>query len=50
APASLGKWISNCATFFGDALLKTTIPRNVKVAEAPSHGVPVTQYARFLAG
>jgi len=36
--------------FFGDALLKTTIPRNVKVAEAPSHGVPVTQYARFSRG
>lgn len=36
--------------FFGDALLKTTIPRNVKVAEAPSHGLPVTQYARFSRG
>ncbi|MYL23652.1 ParA family protein [Vreelandella massiliensis] len=36
--------------FFGDALLKTTIPRNIKVAEAPSHGVPVTHYARFSRG
>ncbi|SDM88545.1 ParA family protein [Vreelandella arcis] len=36
--------------YFGDALLKTTIPRNVKVAEAPSHGLPVTQYARFSRG
>lgn len=36
--------------FFGDALLKTTIPRNIKVAEAPSHGVPVTQYARLSRG
>ncbi|SJN11355.1 Chromosome (plasmid) partitioning protein ParA [Halomonas citrativorans] len=36
--------------FFGDALIKTTIPRNVKVAEAPSHGIPVTQYARFSRG
>lgn len=36
--------------FFGDMLLKTTIPRNVKVAEAPSHGLPVTQYARFSRG
>ncbi|WP_447530452.1 ParA family protein [Vreelandella sp. TE19] len=36
--------------FFGDALLKTTIPRNVKVAEAPSHGLPVTHYARFSRG
>ncbi|MCL7930794.1 ParA family protein [Halomonas llamarensis] len=36
--------------FFGDALLKTTIPRNIKVAEAPSHGLPVTHYARFSRG
>ncbi|MWJ29218.1 ParA family protein [Halomonas sediminis] len=36
--------------FFGDALLKTTIPRNIKVAEAPSYGLPVTQYARFSRG
>ncbi|WP_163577979.1 ParA family protein [Halomonas faecis] len=36
--------------YFGDALLKTTIPRNVRVAEAPSHGLPVTRYARFSRG
>nr|WP_300307701.1 ParA family protein [Halomonas sp.] len=36
--------------YFGDALLKTTIPRNVRVAEAPSHGLPVTKYARFSRG
>ncbi|MEA2119147.1 AAA family ATPase [Halovibrio sp. HP20-50] len=36
--------------YFGEILLKTTIPRNVKVAEAPSHGLPVTQYARFSRG
>ncbi len=36
--------------YFGEMLLKTTIPRNVKVAEAPSHGLPVTQYARFSRG
>lgn len=36
--------------YFGDMLFKTTIPRNVKVAEAPSHGLPVTQYARFSRG
>ncbi|RBI66724.1 ParA family protein [Vreelandella sulfidaeris] len=36
--------------YFGDMVLKTTIPRNVKVAEAPSHGLPVTQYARFSRG
>lgn len=36
--------------FFGDQLLKTAIPRNVKVAEAPSHGLPVTSYARLSRG
>jgi chromosome partitioning protein len=36
--------------YFGDALLKTTIPRNIRVAEAPSHGLPVTKYARFSRG
>jgi len=36
--------------YFGDTLLKTTIPRNVRVAEAPSHGLPVTKYARFSRG
>jgi chromosome partitioning protein len=30
--------------FFGDKLCKTTIPRNVRLAEAPSHGKPVWLY------
>lgn len=30
--------------FFGEKLLKTTIPRNIKLAEAPSHGLPVALY------
>jgi chromosome partitioning protein len=34
----------NLRTFFGDKLLKTTIPRNIRVAEAPSHGKPVQVY------
>jgi chromosome partitioning protein len=29
---------------FGDKLCKTTIPRNVRLAEAPSHGKPVLVY------
>jgi chromosome partitioning protein len=29
---------------FGDKLLKTVIPRNVRLAEAPSHGKPVLVY------
>ncbi|MFP3427740.1 ParA family protein, partial [Pseudoalteromonas sp. SIMBA_162] len=36
--------------YFGDTLIKATIPRNVRVAEAPSHGLPVTKYARLSRG
>ena len=29
---------------FGDQVYKTTIPRNVKISEAPSHGLPAIIY------
>jgi chromosome partitioning protein len=35
---------ANLKTFFGDKLYATTIPRNVRLAEAPSHGKPVQIY------
>jgi chromosome partitioning protein len=34
----------NLRSFFADKLYTTTIPRNVRVAEAPSHGLPVIAY------
>ena len=34
----------NLRAFFGDKLFKTTIPRNIRLAEAPSHGKPVSLY------
>ncbi len=34
----------NLKAFFGDKLFKTTIPRNIRLAEAPSHGLPVALY------
>ncbi len=34
----------NLREFFGEKLLKTTIPRNIRLAEAPSHGKPVALY------
>jgi len=34
----------NLKAFFGDKLFKTTIPRNIRLAEAPSHGKPVALY------
>jgi chromosome partitioning protein len=34
----------NLKNFFGEKLLVTSIPRNVRLAEAPSHGKPVQLY------
>ena len=34
----------NLHNYFGDKLYRTTIPRNIKLAEAPSHGQPVVTY------
>jgi chromosome partitioning protein len=34
----------NLKAFFDDKLLKTSIPRNVRLAEAPSHGKPAALY------
>ncbi|HEX8925547.1 MAG TPA: ParA family protein [Terriglobales bacterium] len=36
--------VSELRDFFGELLLKTAIPRNVRLAEAPSHGKPVLAY------
>lgn len=35
---------------FGDLVFTTTIPRSVRLAEAPSHGVPAIAYDRRSAG
>ncbi|MCC8357739.1 MAG: AAA family ATPase [Oscillospiraceae bacterium] len=36
--------------YFGKAVFKTVIPRNVRIAEAPSHGKPVAAYNRLSKG
>lgn len=36
--------------YFPDKVFKTTIPRNIRLAEAPSHGLPVGAYDRFSKG
>ena len=36
--------------YFGKKMFKTIIPRNVKLSEAPSHGLPISQYARMSKG
>jgi chromosome partitioning protein len=35
---------------FGDLVFRTAVPRSVRVAEAPSHGLPVIAYDRRSAG
>lgn len=42
---NLGQQVSaNIREYFGDRVYKTVIPRNVRLGEAPSHGVPVILY------
>ncbi|MGH8631894.1 MAG: ParA family protein, partial [Burkholderiales bacterium] len=35
---------------FGDKVYRTIIPRNVRLAEAPSHGLPIIKYDRSCQG
>jgi chromosome partitioning protein len=35
---------------FGDLVFRTVVPRSVRVAEAPSHGLPLTHYDRRSRG
>ena len=42
---NLGQQVSaNIREYFGDKVYQTVIPRNVRLGEAPSHGVPVILY------
>ena len=36
--------------FFSEKVYKTVIPRNVRLSEAPSHGIPVLIYDKFCSG
>ena len=36
--------------YFGKAVYNTVVPRNVRIAEAPSHGKPVSAYSRLSRG
>ena len=36
--------------FFNEKVYKTVIPRNVRLSEAPSHGVPILIYDKLCAG
>lgn len=42
---NLGQQVStNIREFFGEKVFNTVIPRNIRLGEAPSHGVPVILY------
>ncbi len=36
--------VSEVRRHFGDRVYQTIVPRNIRLAEAPSHGIPVLQY------
>jgi len=36
--------------YFGDRVFRTCVPRNVRLAEAPSHGMPILQYDKNSRG
>ncbi len=47
----LGKDVSDqLLEYFSDKVFRTTIPRNIRLAEAPSHGVPVLNYDKGSRG
>jgi chromosome partitioning protein len=41
---------SQLHSHFGDRVYRTVVPRNVRLAEAPSHGVPAMYYDRYSRG
>ena len=48
---SLTKDVSNhLVDYFGDQVYRTVIPRNVRLAEAPSHGLPALMYDKNSRG
>ena len=42
--------VEEVRNYFDKKVFKTVIPRNVKLSEAPSHGLPVCKYARVSKG
>jgi len=36
--------VTQVKAYFGDAVFNTIIPRNVRLSEAPSHGIPICKY------
>jgi len=36
--------VENTRTYFKDLVFKTVVPRNIRLTEAPSHGIPISLY------
>jgi chromosome partitioning protein len=48
---NLGSDVSNqLARHFGEKVFEAVVPRNVRLAEAPSHGLPIMQYDKTSRG
>jgi chromosome partitioning protein len=48
---SLTRDVSNhLVDYFGDQVYRTVIPRNIRLAEAPSHGLPALMYDKSSRG
>ncbi len=45
-----GQVITEIKKYFSKKVFDTSIPRNIRLAEAPSHGVPIGVYDRFSKG
>lgn len=51
ARTNLSNQVENEArTFFKELMFKTVIPRNIRISESPSHGLPICQYDPGSAG
>ena len=49
--SNLGKQVAEeIGIFFANAVFKTTIPRNVRLAESPSYGEPIYLYDKACVG
>lgn len=42
--------VTQVKSYFGDTVFSTIIPRNVRLSEAPSHGLPICRYDPSCAG
>ena len=49
--SSLGQQVSaEIKKHFTNSVYETTIPRNIRLAEAPSHGLPICMYDKSCVG